>query len=64
MKIEKIEAIRMTLENVPEIYYVLPSGYKDKNIQVFESAYEELEVELVSSDKWSSEKKEMEIELG
>jgi len=61
MKIEKIEAIRMTLENVPEIYYVLPSGYKDKNIQVFESAYEELEVKLVNSVKWEKEKKEMKI---
>ena len=56
MKIEKIEVLRITLDNVPEIYYILPSGYKDKEIEVFESAYEELEVKLVSKNKWDKYK--------
>jgi len=56
MKIEKIEMLRITLDNVPEIYYILPSGYKDKEIEVFESAYEELEVKLVNKNKWDKYK--------
>ena len=56
MKIEKIEILRITLDNVPEVYYILPSGYKDKEIEVFESAYEELEVKLVNKNKWDKYK--------
>ena len=61
MKVEKIEVLKIYDDNEPEAYYILPSGYKNTNIQVYESAYEELEVKLVNSEKWNSEKKEMKI---
>jgi len=51
-----VEAIKVALvqdngDPEPEVYYYLPSGYKGRAIEVFESAYEELEVKLVSDQK-------------
>jgi len=60
MKIEKIEVLKISSEDA-EVFYIIPSGYENSDIQVFESGYEELEARLVSTDKWKNEKKEMKI---
>ena len=51
MKSKKIEIIMSHHEDYPETYYFIPSGYLGRVIQVFESAYEELEVKHISEDK-------------
>ena len=51
MSSKKAEAIMIYQDGIPEVYYLLPSGYKDKVICVFESAFEELDVELISKKK-------------
>ena len=51
MASKKAEAIIVSQDGIPEVYYLLPSGYKDKVICVFESAYEELDVELITKKK-------------
>jgi hypothetical protein len=61
MKIEKIEVLKITNDEEPEVYFVLPSGYKNVNIRVYESAYEELESVYVDLKKYDAEKKEMKI---
>ena len=61
MKVEKIEVLKIYDDNEPEAYYILPSGYKNSNIQVYESAYEELESVYVDLKKYDAEKKEMKI---
>ena len=57
LKYTKIETVKITLINEensdpePEVYYLLPSGYKDSAIEVYESAYEQLEIQLVHKQK-------------
>ena len=55
MKIEKIEVLCIRDEDEPEVIYILPSGYINANIEVFESPVD-LEIRSVSSNKWESEK--------
>ena len=50
IKITEIVVKKFTVENDPEVYYHIPSGYAEKVIQVFESGYGELEVKLISRD--------------
>ena len=56
-KVSKEEVIKVVniIDNntdpEPEVYYYLPSGYKNLVIEVYESAYEELEVRLVNKSK-------------
>lgn len=58
MKVDKIEALRIIPVNFnPEVYYILPSGFSNVDIEVFESAYEQLEVNLVNKNKWRKEKR-------
>ena len=45
----------------PEVKYFLPSGYQNRCIEVYESAYEELEVRLVSKAVMDNLLKEMEL---
>jgi len=61
MKVEKIEVLKISDEEDPEVYYILPSGYENVDIEVYESGYEELEVKLVSDDKWKYEKENLKI---
>ena len=61
---KKVEVLcLMPNSDEPEIYYLLPSGYKDSEIEVYESAYEQLEVRLVPKDKWGNEKDKAGIRL-
>ena len=58
-KVTKVEAIKIVLvsdsgDPEPEVYYLLPSGYKDSAIEVHESAAEELDVQLVFKSKLDS----------
>ena len=51
MKSKKIEIIMSHHEDYPETYYFIPSGYLGMVIQVFESAHEELYVELITKEE-------------
>ena len=60
------EAIKVVIKDSegnpePEVYYYLPSGYKDKAIRVYESAYEGLEVKLVPKLEIEAEKRKLMI---
>ena len=55
MKIEKIEVLCIIDEDEPEVIYVLPSGYINANIEVFESPLE-LTAIPIGKTKWESEK--------
>ena len=61
MKVEKIEILKITNEEEPETYYIIPSGYQNVDIRVYESGYEDLNVMFVNSDEWKYEKENLEI---
>ena len=61
MKISKIEVLRIDSDDEPEVYFILPSGHEDVDIQVYESGYEELEIKFVASTKWKELKESLEL---
>lgn len=48
IKIEKVEVIKIFDEKEPKLIYLLPSGFENRVIHVYETPYEELEVKYIS----------------